>query len=144
MDEGTFVEWLRRDGEVIRVGEPLFVLESEKATQSIEAIDDGILRISVESPKPGDTVKVGQVLAYFVGESEALRSSPSASGVRARDETPKIALGSRLTESSRGKKAASPRARRLARELGIDWTRLTGTGRNGRVRERDISRQTEL
>ncbi len=46
MDEGTFVEWLKRDGEPVRPGEPLFVLESEKAAENIEAIDAGILHLA--------------------------------------------------------------------------------------------------
>ena len=70
MEEGTFVEWLKRDGDTVRPGEPLFVLESEKAAENIEAIDQGILRLTAESPKPGDSVKVGQVIAYLAAAGE--------------------------------------------------------------------------
>src|SRR5688572_17640756 len=70
MEEGTFVEWLKRDGDTINVGDPLFVLESEKAAESIEALDAGILRIPGDGPAGGAIVKVGQVLAYLAKEGE--------------------------------------------------------------------------
>ena len=64
MEEGTFVEWLKRDGDRIEQGDALFVLESEKAAENIEAIDAGILRLDPNGPKPGEKVLVGQVLVY--------------------------------------------------------------------------------
>src|SRR5207302_11032085 len=72
MDEGTFVEWLKRDGDPVKLGEQLFVLESEKAAENIEAIDAGILRIPANAPKPGETVAVGRVLAFLVSPGEAV------------------------------------------------------------------------
>src|SRR5262245_9821481 len=83
MDEGTFVEWLKRDGETVRPGEPLFALESDKATEQIEALDAGILRIPPDSPPPGTTVKVGQVLAYLAAEGEEIGSQEP--GVRGQE-----------------------------------------------------------
>src|SRR5262245_15774101 len=71
MDEGTFGEWLKRDGDFVARGEMLFILEGEKASQEIESFDEGILRIPPDSPQPGDTVQVGQVLAFLVGQGEA-------------------------------------------------------------------------
>ncbi len=143
IDEGSFVEWLRKDGDRIEIGDELFVLENEKALQNIEAIDSGILCIPTDSPKPGDAVKVGQVLAFLVSEGEALPAKGTTEGA-ARDKI--SAVDDRATSADRGTaravKAASPRARRLARELGIDWTALTGSGRNGRVRERDVQATT--
>jgi pyruvate dehydrogenase E2 component (dihydrolipoamide acetyltransferase) len=72
MDEGTFHGWRKDEGDRINPGDVLFVLESEKATEDIESVDAGILRIPPEGPKPGDTVKVGQVLAYLCTEGEAI------------------------------------------------------------------------
>src|SRR3974390_1479185 len=71
MDEGTFGEWLKRDGELVKAGQALFVLEGEKSAQDIESFDEGILRIPPDAPQSGDTVKVGQVLAYLVKAGEA-------------------------------------------------------------------------
>src|SRR4051812_29444808 len=71
MEEGTFVEWLKSDGDRVRPGDPLFALESDKATEAVEALDAGILRIPADGPKAGDTVKVGQVIGYVAEEGEA-------------------------------------------------------------------------
>ena len=75
MDEGTFGQWLKREGELVERGDALFVLEGEKAAQDIESFDRGILRIPADAPQPGDVVKVGQVLAFLVGENEAVPSA---------------------------------------------------------------------
>src|SRR6516164_6739207 len=71
MDEGTFGQWLKRDGEFVARGEALFVVEGEKSAQDIESFDEGTLRIPPDAPQPGDTVRVGQILAYLVAEGEA-------------------------------------------------------------------------
>ena len=143
MDEGTFIEWLKRDGDPVRPGEPLFVLESEKAAENIEAIDAGILRIPPDGPKPGETVAVGRVLGFLVAEGEAIPDTetrrhggteggrePEAQA-RANAASPSLALRAQGT-------AITPRARRAARELGIDPVAIRGTGKGGRVRERDV------
>ena len=56
MDEGVFVGWLKRDGDSVRPGDPLFSLEGEMTTQDVEAIDAGILSIPPDAPRPGETV----------------------------------------------------------------------------------------
>ncbi|MCA9121734.1 MAG: lipoyl domain-containing protein, partial [Planctomycetales bacterium] len=71
MDQGTFGEWLKRDGERVHAGDMLFVLEGEKASQEIESFDAGMLHIPPDAPKPGDTVAVGQLLGYLLAEGEA-------------------------------------------------------------------------
>src|SRR5262245_5046264 len=70
MDEGVFEGWLKRDGDLVQAGEALFALEGEKATQDVEAIDSGILRIPPNAPKPGDVIPVGAVLAYLFAPGE--------------------------------------------------------------------------
>src|SRR5437870_4746020 len=70
MDEGTLLGWLKHDGDLISPGDALFVLESDKAAEEVQALDGGILRLPPEGPNPGDKVKVGQVLAYLVAEGE--------------------------------------------------------------------------
>jgi pyruvate dehydrogenase E2 component (dihydrolipoamide acetyltransferase) len=122
MDEGTFVAWLKNDGDVVRAGEPLFSLENDKAVQEVESLDAGKLRIAPDGPKPGDTVAVGIVIGSLLRENEP-PTSASADGPSSK-------------EPSRA--ASSPRARRRARELGVDWTSLQGSGRAGRIRERDV------
>ena len=65
MEEGTFIEWLKRDGQPVQAGEPLFAIEGDKAIQEVEAIGTGILRIAPRAPENGETVKVGTTLAFL-------------------------------------------------------------------------------
>src|SRR5580698_1702979 len=71
MEEGTFVEWLKRDGDFVEAGQPLFAIEGDKAIQDVEAIGSGILRIAPEAPENGEPVKVGVTLAFLVAKDEA-------------------------------------------------------------------------
>jgi pyruvate/2-oxoglutarate dehydrogenase complex dihydrolipoamide acyltransferase (E2) component len=59
MDEGVFAGWLKQDGDEVRPGDALFRLESDKATEDVESLDGGTLRIAPGGPKEGDTVAVG-------------------------------------------------------------------------------------
>ena len=61
MEEGTFIGWLKRDGEPVAAGEPLFSLEGDKATQDVESLEAGILRIPPDGPNDGDKIAVGVV-----------------------------------------------------------------------------------
>jgi pyruvate dehydrogenase E2 component (dihydrolipoamide acetyltransferase) len=136
MDEGTFVGWLKQDGDAIRAGEMLFTLEGEKATEDIECLDSGILRIPDDAPHPGDKVTVGQVIGHLVKQGE---SAPAVKRpvklVAAAPSTPQpTSAGIRKIRPT----AISPRARRVARELGVDWKLINGSGRSGRIRESDI------
>jgi len=119
MDEGVFVAWLKNEGDLVRAGEPLFSLESDKAVQEVESLDSGRLRIAPGAPKPGETVAVGTVIGSLHRPDEF---EPGPEAVLSAAAVPR----------------GSPRARRKARELGIDWSTVTGTGRSGRVRERDV------
>jgi pyruvate dehydrogenase E2 component (dihydrolipoamide acetyltransferase) len=122
MDEGVFVAWLKNDGDLVRAGEPIFSIENEKAVQEVESLDAGRLRIAPDGPNPGDIVTVGTVIGSLVRADEA---------------APAILIDqSRAVRSS--SPASSPRARRKAVELGVEWTTVSGTGRGGRVRERDV------
>ena len=62
METGRLGEWLKRDGERVAAGELLFTVEGDKATQEIEALDSGILRIPPDAPPPGKEIPVGTVL----------------------------------------------------------------------------------
>ena len=82
MDEGNFTGWLKKEGELVKAGEPLFTLESEKAVQAIEAVDGGILQLQPDSPNAGAVVKVGQVIGLLLAEADpangASTSAPPA------------------------------------------------------------------
>lgn len=72
MEEGVFVGWLKKDGDEVRPGDALFTLEGEKATEDIECLDSGILRIPAGAPKAGDRVPVGAVIGYVTQPGEAV------------------------------------------------------------------------
>ncbi|HKI31714.1 MAG TPA: dihydrolipoamide acetyltransferase family protein [Gemmataceae bacterium] len=140
MEEGTFGGWLKADGDSVREGDELFVLESDKASEAVTALDAGILRIPADGPRQGDVVKVGQRLAHLVAPGEAVPSAAvtAPSAAVERETTTTVSDPTERKLSSRGRRAISPRARRAARALGIDWARLTGSGRTGRIVERDV------
>lgn len=153
MDKGVFVGWLKKDGELVKAGEPLFTLESEKAAQEVEATEPGILRIPADAPKAGDIVPVGAVLGYLLEEGGSVspaEASPSSSPQKDEQEAtvPPEADSSPMTAAAppnlvqagllRPTVTISPRARHRAAELGVDLTRLKGSGHGGRIVEADI------
>lgn len=138
MTEGRVVEWLKREGERVKAGEPLVTVESDKASLDLTAPTSGILRrVLVNS---GEEVKVDTPLAILGAEDEDISSllvpiSPTEAPARSvpgvsRTERP-AALGVKRTP-------ISPAARRLAKELGVDVSELKGTGLGGLVTEKDV------
>ncbi len=144
MDQGTFVGWLRRDGESVRPGDPLFTLEGEKAAQDVEADESGILRIAPTAPAAGEVVAVGTVIGHLLrpGESAPIDGGtpvgPHGEPPHARAIVGIAPPPPSLRPPRSGRNRISPLARRLARELGVDWTRLVGSGSTGRIRKVDI------
>jgi len=146
MEEGVFVGWLKQDGDFVKAGEPLFTLENEKASQDVESTDSGILKIPPDAPKSGATVKVGCRLGYLVAEGETLPvNKPPTPPVSARPTITDASSSSiaanaelKLATPSSSQIPSSPRARRAARELGVDISSLPVTGKGGRIRERDV------
>ncbi len=156
METGAFVAWLKREGDLVRPGDPLFTLEGDKAMQDVESLDEGVLRIALDAPQTGQPIRVGQLLGHLLlpgeiaprapedslgnGAGSALRVSVASVG----SEQVATSLASAPSASPRTPvrdgttPPITPRARRLARERGMDWTRLTGSGRGGRIRESDV------
>ena len=151
MEEGKFLAWLKKNGDSIKEGEPLFTLESDKAAQEVEAIDSGILRIPLDGPKPGDVIKVGHVLGYLVAEGETMPVAtaptvPTApphveTTIPISDPIPEQIvkpITKPITKPMPEETPASPRARRAAKEHRVDLATLAPTGKGGRIRERDV------
>jgi pyruvate dehydrogenase E2 component (dihydrolipoamide acetyltransferase) len=152
MEEGVFSGWLKKDGDTIKTGEALFTLEGEKSAQDIESTDAGKLQIPNDSPKAGETVKVGQIIGYLLAENETVSpAAPPPDGVSPQSEIPRDGVGHadspaaidgavtgmKLPERAAGR-GITPRARRRAAELGVDVKKVAGTGADGRVTEADI------
>ena len=150
MEEGIFGEWLKQDGDQVQSGDLLFTVESDKATQEVETFDNGILRIPPDGPKTGDVIPVGGRMGYIVkpGELAPFENAPTAptqAAPQSSNGAPQTAASTSAPEPSTAPRRASgdlptisPRARRVAAELGVDWTQLTGSGRTGRIVERDV------
>jgi len=138
MESGVFLGWLKRDGDTIRPGDALFKLEGDKAVQDVEAIDAGVLRISADGPKEGDTVAVGVVVAFLEGSSPSLRSGEGSQTVEGPQHKP-LPLSPSLRGGEGGAMPiASPAVRRLAREMSINLAKITGSGIGGRIDAGDL------
>jgi pyruvate dehydrogenase E2 component (dihydrolipoamide acetyltransferase) len=161
MEAGTIVKWLKAEGDPVEKGEPLYELDTDKVTQEVEAEATGVLiRIAVAEGE----VPVGQTIA-FIGEEGEQAPEPSGNGASAAqqvDEDPQEegspgpareeerergrGASAQITEASQrpaqdgGRVKASPLARRIARERGIELSLLTGTGPEGRIVAEDVER----
>ncbi len=145
MKVGSVAEWLKRDGDQVEMGEPICMITGDKATTELEALDTGILRIPARSPEVGEEVPVGTLLAYLVAPGEEI--GEESAGATAAMPTDRVvgdmagagyAGGGGAQRNGSRRIVASPRARRAAAALGVDWRALAGTGRGGRVLERDV------
>jgi pyruvate dehydrogenase E2 component (dihydrolipoamide acetyltransferase) len=155
MEEGRFISWLKKEGQWVEAGTPLFEMEGEKAIQEIESLAAGFLRIADDAPEPNSTVNVGRLLGYLLEKTTddnppAGTVSPSSEQTeRPKSDSQAInaiqepaASTTKVTENTvagRDKRhRSSPRARRLAQRLGIDIRSIQGSGRGGRIREADV------
>ena len=151
MESGVFGEWLKQDGDAVAAGEPVFTIEGEKATEEVESLDAGVLHIRPGMAEPGVELTVGTVIGWLLAEGEAVPAAPpdptpapeagepfapSPSSAATERHAPPVEAPP--VERSDGRTASSPRARRVARELGVDWHLASGSGKGGRIRERDV------
>ena len=158
MEEGTILKWLKAAGDEVRVGEALAEIETDKATMTYEADAAGFLQPVAGE---GDTLAIGAVIARLLGSAEEATSAPAAgNGATAAEaapaaaaeatpaapqapaEAPAPSVAPKPVEAapapSGGRVKASPVARRIAAELGVDLSTLAGTGPDGRVVKADV------
>ena len=137
-ETGKVLRWLKQDGESVRKGEPLLEVETDKVTVEIEAPADGTLA-GVRAGE-GTEVPVGEVIALVLAEGEAAPTPVADTEPRVVREVEAIAAAP-VTMSTKRKRGrlASPKARRLAQERGVDLDSLTGSGPNGAIVAADIS-----
>jgi pyruvate dehydrogenase E2 component (dihydrolipoamide acetyltransferase) len=133
MEEGTILRWLKSDGEEVARGEELVEIETDKATMTYESDQAGVLEIVASV---GDTLAVGEVIARVGGDGPSVERKVDMparpASVRSEDAkaTRPTAVGARVK--------ASPLARRIARESGIDLGTITGSGPGGRIVKADV------
>ena len=121
-ETATVVEWLKREGERVEKGEPLLVVETDKVTVEIESPASGIL--AGLRAEPQEVVPVTEVIAHILQPGEEL--PPEAEVPSLPRPTPTI--------------SATPVARRLAQEKGVDLAQVSGTGPRGQITRRDVER----
>jgi pyruvate dehydrogenase E2 component (dihydrolipoamide acetyltransferase) len=162
MEAGTIVRWLKSEGEQVAKGEPLYELDTDKVTQEVEAEADGVL---LKIVVPDGEVDVGTTVAVIGAEGEEVSIEAPAPASPAPEEkredgaksdaseapTDKVSQGDggadvssetepEVPSGAGGRVKASPLARRIARERGIDLASLRGTGPDGRIVAEDVER----
>jgi pyruvate dehydrogenase E2 component (dihydrolipoamide acetyltransferase) len=139
MEQGVFAGWLAEEGATVRAGQPLYTLESDKATEDVENFDEGILHIPADGPRKGDVLAVGTVIGFVLQPGEPLPTRTLSTAVQApAEQAAPVTEAAAVEIPRRERPTSSPRARRSAASLGVDWQEATATGRSGRIRERDV------
>ena len=145
-ETGRLVRWFKREGDSVTRGEILMEVETDKSVVEVEAPASGIL--AQVTAVPDDDIPVGHTIALIVEPGEALsppRKAPAPSGRKRRQAPARKATKSQATATTTpgtgsltGRTLASPAARRLAKEKGVDVAAVTGTGPEGAVVARDV------
>lgn len=146
MTEGTILRWLKKEGEEVRQGEPLLEIETDKVNLEEEAPASGILR-KILAPE-GSVVEVGKEIAVIAEQDEPLPELGEAGGpnallkaradVSGTEDQPVLDETDARDDEMAGKIKASPAAKRVAREHGVDLRMVTPTGPDGRIVEKDV------
>ena len=142
MQEGTIVRWLKQEGDEVSRGEPIAEIETDKAIVEMEAFATGVLLKTVVGE--GQTVPVGQTIAVIGSPGEPLpdlESAPAApTETEESQEAPAVVEEAVAAEvpAAAEQVRASPLARRLAEEKGIDLARISGSGPGGRITRDDV------
>src|SRR5438552_4855944 len=141
-ETGKVVSWRKREGERVAKGEPLLEVETDKAVVEVESPGDGIL--SAVSAGEGAVIPVGQTIAWLLapGEAPPIATAPTQTGRRQDSAAASAGAASAPASSSSAPAPTeigiSPKARRLAREHGVDVTRVRGSGPGGEILAEDI------
>jgi pyruvate dehydrogenase E2 component (dihydrolipoamide acetyltransferase) len=167
MEKGNLAKWLKKEGDRIKSGDVIAEIETDKATMEVEAVDEGVLA-KIVVPEGTADVPVNQLIAVLAGEGEDPKAvgggaaapasaapapakaepapQPSAPAVAASAPAPQPAASGAPAAKPNGageRVFASPLARRIAKEAGIDLSRVQGSGPHGRVLERDVKAAVE-
>ena len=156
MEKGNLAKWLKKEGDTIKSGDIIAEIETDKATMEVEAVDEGTLA-KILVPEGAQDVPVNEIIAVIAGEGEdassvkapAAKAAPaptsvsapapaSAPAAPAGAPAPAPAAPIVAAPQTGARVFASPLAKRIAREAGIDIAAIAGSGPHGRVVERDV------
>ncbi|HEX3225580.1 MAG TPA: dihydrolipoamide acetyltransferase family protein [Gaiellaceae bacterium] len=144
MESGTIVKWLKSEGDSVEKGEPLYELDTDKVTQEVEAEASGVLlRIAVTEGE----VEVGRTIGFIGAQGEEAPAAAAAETPK-QEEKPEAPVApapaqpapSTNGSTTDGRIKASPLARRIARERGLELSSIHGTGPDGRIVAEDVER----
>ena len=158
MEEGTIIRWLKQEGDSVERGEIIAEIETDKANVEIESFESGMFRKILANE--GDTVTVGTIIAVVASPDEDISryeaAVPAAKPTQAEEvvvkasaeakaeaEEPAAQPARREAAPTDGRVRASPVARKLAQEKGLDLTQVRGTGPDGRIVRRDVEAALE-
>ncbi len=158
MEKGNLAKWLKKEGDTIKSGDIIAEIETDKATMEVEAVDEGILA-KIVVPEGTADVAVNEVIGVIAGEGEDAKSvSAPAAGAAPKAEAPKAEpakaevapaaaapakaaeapVATAPAKADGNRPFASPLARRLAKEAGLDLSAIAGSGPHGRIVEKDV------
>ncbi len=150
MTEGKIARWLKAEGDAVKSGQVLCEIETDKATMEVEAVDEGTLA-KILVPGGTEGVKVNAVIAVIAGEGEDVKAAaasgggaapkaaaPAPAAAAAAPTAAPVAAPVAAVPSHGARVFASPLAKRLAEQGGLDLAKIAGTGPGGRVVKHDV------
>ena len=146
MEEGTLAKWLVKVGDKVTSGDIMAEIETDKATMEFEAVDEGTI-VAIEVAEGTEGVKVGTVIATLAGEDEDAAAPPSKAAAPAPKSEPVAAAAPvsvaiapvAVAPTPKGERVvASPLAKRIAEQNGVDLTGIAGSGPGGRIVKADV------
>jgi pyruvate dehydrogenase E2 component (dihydrolipoamide acetyltransferase) len=145
MEEGTVLNWKKKVGESVRQGEVLLIIQTDKVEYDVEAPAAGtVLKLLANE---GDVIPTGQVIAFVGKEGEEVGDggAPAPSAPPAVEAAKPVAAvaATPATPTDGGRIFISPLARKMAKEMGIDYSQISGSGPKGRIVKDDILRAAE-
>ncbi len=151
MEEGTLAKWLVKEGDTVSSGDILAEIETDKATMEFEAVDEGTIS-QILIPAGTDGVKVGTVIALIAGEGEdaaapkaaapASKPAAPAPAPAAAAPAPAAVAPAPAARPNNDRIIASPLAKRIAAQTGVELAGLSGSGPNGRIVKADVEAAT--
>ncbi|MFP5395305.1 MAG: pyruvate dehydrogenase complex dihydrolipoamide acetyltransferase [Alphaproteobacteria bacterium] len=147
MEEGTLAKWLVKAGDTVSAGDIMAEIETDKATMEFEAVDEGTI-VSISVPEGTEGVKVGTVIAVLASDDEDSSAKPAPKAVAAKPAQAEpvaaavsapVPVTSPVMAVKQGDRViASPLAKRIAEQKGLDLKAVKGSGPNGRIVKADV------
>lgn len=138
MTEGKIIKWYKQEGDVIEKGEAIFGVETDKLTNDIEASTSGVLRKIIHAGGVVQVLKPVGIIAEANEDISNLLAQTESTPVHAAEAVKPIQQMEKQIDNTGNRVMASPKAKKLAKELGIELENITGTGISGSITEQDV------